>query len=205
MLYEVITKNNEIRQVGEIPESWLGVPLIVDNEPIGAIVVQNYERPETYTRQSVEVFEIVAHELSIYIQQSRAKEQLILAKEKAEESDRLKSAFLANMSHEIRTPMNAIVGFSELLCDMEPTPDEQRSYAEIIRARSNDLLTIINDILDISKLEAGQVSVSRQNTNIELLLEQIYAGFRLICRITSYNVCYTKLLRWLNRTFYHYL
>ena len=81
------------------------------------------------------------------------------AKEKAEESDRLKSAFLANVSHEIRTPMNAIIGFSELLEEDEIDDDSRKLFTHTIRTRSADLLNIINDILDISRLESGTLVV----------------------------------------------
>lgn len=79
------------------------------------------------------------------------------AKDKAEEASRLKSAFLANMSHEIRTPLNAIVGFSDVLSDGECSEEEQRSYFEIIKTNSDLLLRLINDILDVSRLEANRM------------------------------------------------
>jgi PAS domain S-box-containing protein len=82
---------------------------------------------------------------------------LVLAKNKAEESDRLKSAFLANLSHEIRTPMNAILGFTELLQDPEITFNDLESYVAIIHKSGYHLLDIINDIIEISKIETGQV------------------------------------------------
>ena len=81
--------------------------------------------------------------------------ELILAKEKAEESDRLKSAFLANMSHEIRTPLNAIVGFSEIIALTEDEV-EKAEYLNIIQKNSNLLLQLINDILDLSRIESGK-------------------------------------------------
>lgn len=86
----------------------------------------------------------------------RNKEELIIAKERAEESDRLKSAFLANMSHEIRTPLNAIVGFSNILTSDSLTVEERREYNSIIQKNSELLLSLINDILDISRLETGK-------------------------------------------------
>lgn len=85
--------------------------------------------------------------------------ELSIAKEKAEVSSRLKSAFLANMSHEIRTPMNAILGFSELLEQPELTAEKQAKYFEIIRKSGNRLLNVINDIIDISKVESGQMEI----------------------------------------------
>ncbi len=92
--------------------------------------------------------------------------ELILAKEKAEESDRLKTAFLQNMSHEIRTPMNAIVGFSGLLKDEIDNKENVERFCEIINQRCNDLLVIIDDILDISKIEAGQLTITYDHCNL---------------------------------------
>ena len=104
--------------------------------------------------------------------------ELIKAKEKAEESDSLKSAFLANMSHEIRTPMNGILGFTELLKEPMLSGEEQRKYIDIIEKSGTRMLSIINDIISISKIEAGQVEVSVNNTNINDQLEYIYLFFK---------------------------
>lgn len=84
-------------------------------------------------------------------------EELLVAKEKAEEANRLKSSFLANMSHEIRTPLNAIVGFSSILVGDESSPEEKVQYCDIIQKNSDLLLHLINDILDISRMESGRI------------------------------------------------
>jgi len=104
-------------------------------------------------------------------------EELIRAKEKAEESDNLKTAFLHNISHEIRTPMNAIVGFSALLG--EPDIDEKirSSYIEVIMQSSNHLLSIINDIVDISNIEANLIKTIKNEVNINSFLKSIYNQF----------------------------
>lgn len=101
-------------------------------------------------------------------------EELYRAKEKAEESDRLKSAFLANMSHEIRTPMNAICGFSKLLEKEDIKNDKRKEYIDIINANSQELLSIINDIIDISKIESGLSTVYYNEFNLNTLLENLY-------------------------------
>lgn len=95
------------------------------------------------------------------------------AKDRAEESNRLKSAFVANMSHEIRTPLNAIVGFSDVLSAGECSEEEQRSYFEIIRRNSDLLLRLINDILDVSRLEANRVSLSLEKCDMVWFCPQI--------------------------------
>jgi signal transduction histidine kinase len=104
--------------------------------------------------------------------------KLIAAKEKAEESDKLKSSFLANMSHEIRTPMNGILGFTQLLAELDLSADERKRYIEIIQQSGNRLLNIINDLIDISKIESGQVEVKISETNILEQLNFIYDFFK---------------------------
>ncbi|MFO7574955.1 MAG: PAS domain S-box protein, partial [Bacteroidales bacterium] len=96
----------------------------------------------------------------------RMVEELRLAKEKAEENDRLKSAFLANMSHEIRTPMNGILGFIEIMQQPDLSEDEQKQYYDLIRQASVRLLNTINDIIEISKIESGQQSVNISAFNL---------------------------------------
>lgn len=106
-------------------------------------------------------------------ERKKNQEELIAAKEKAEESDRLKSAFLANISHEIRTPMNSILGFTELL--QEATVDaEQLEYLNIITKGGERLLNIINAVIDIAKIEAGQVILTPQNFDFNELLHDLY-------------------------------
>lgn len=101
-------------------------------------------------------------------------EELIKAKEEAEASDRLKSAFLANMSHEIRTPLNAIVGFSELMKDTDDD-EEKEQYWQIIHTNSEMLLRLINDILDLSKIESGMIDLKSVQFDLSSLFNEIYS------------------------------
>lgn len=103
----------------------------------------------------------------------KAEQELIEARNKAEESDRLKTAFLQNMSHEIRTPMNAIMGFSEILPMYYSNKEKLEKYSSIITQRSRDLLDIINDILDIAKIESGQLPVYQENCNLRELFSEL--------------------------------
>ncbi|MBN2485801.1 MAG: response regulator [Bacteroidales bacterium] len=104
-------------------------------------------------------------------------EELRKAKEKAEESDRLKSAFLANMSHEIRTPMNAIVGFSNLLNEADITEKEKREFIDMINSHSDSLLVLIEDILDLSLIEANQITIRKKAFELNDFINKIYASF----------------------------
>lgn len=100
------------------------------------------------------------------------------AKEKAEESDRLKSAFLANMSHEIRTPMNGILGFADLLKNPDISGKKQQEFIRVIEQSGQRMLTIINDIISISKIESGVVEVSQEESNINDQIHYIYSFFK---------------------------
>lgn len=117
----------------------------------------------------------VGHDIT---ERQRMEAELVLAKVKAEESDRLKSAFLANMSHEIRTPMNGILGFTELLKEPDLTGEDQKAYISIIEKSGKRLLNIINDIVSISKVESGQMEVYPSQTNVNEQLEFIYKFFK---------------------------
>ncbi len=103
--------------------------------------------------------------------------ELEKAKEKAEESDKLKTAFLANMSHEIRTPMNGILGFAQLLNDSELSSAQQKQYVEIIEKSGQRMLNIINDLINISKIEAGQMEISKHKTNVDEQMQTLYQFF----------------------------
>ena len=115
------------------------------------------------------------HDIS---ERKNAEQELIKAKEKAEESDRLKTAFLANMSHEIRTPMNGILGFADLLKEPGLTGDKQQAFISIIEKSGQRMLNIINDIVDISKIESGLMKLDIKESNINEQIEYAYTFFK---------------------------
>lgn len=105
-------------------------------------------------------------------------ENLIKAKQKAEESDLLKSAFLSNMSHEIRTPLNGILGFCELLVDDSFTDEEKRIFAKNLTKNGNELLKLINDIMDISKIQGKQFYISKKQFSLNSLINSLYQEYQ---------------------------
>lgn len=109
----------------------------------------------------------------------RSQADLYEAKDRAEESNRLKSAFLANMSHEIRTPLNAIVGFSDVLASGGSSDEDQRNYFRIIQSNSDLLLRLINDILDLSRLEADKVTLTLEDCDVVQLCRQALSSVEM--------------------------
>lgn len=107
-----------------------------------------------------------------------AAKKLKAAKEKAENSERLKSAFLANMSHEIRTPLNAIVGFSRLVAEVE-SPEDKAEFCRIIEENNERLLHLINELLDLSKIEANMIQLKSESINMHTLCTEVYNRFNL--------------------------
>ena len=144
-------------------------------EVAGGVFYMNYVNPIILAGDEI------THVLIVTLNVDELKKtelELKKAKEKAEESDRLKSAFLANMSHEIRTPMNGILGFANLLKEPNVSCDEQKQYIEIIEKSGVRMLNIINDIVDISKIEAGLMKVKLDESNVNSQIDYIYTFFK---------------------------
>jgi len=108
---------------------------------------------------------------------SELNKELTIAKEKVVESDKLKTSFLANMSHEIRTPMNGIVGFAGLLSKEGIDDEKRQTYVDIIQQNCSQLLTIINDLVDISKIEAGQIDIENNNVKLDVLTQGLHGAY----------------------------
>lgn len=125
------------------------------------------------------IWDIIGIDIS---DRKQAEQDLVVAKKKAEENDKLKSAFLANMSHEIRTPMNGLIGFADLLKEKNLNDEERNYYIDIIQTNSNNLLNLINDIIDISKIEAGQLNVRLKPCKPAQIIRELEETFNQIKR-----------------------
>ncbi|NTW23664.1 MAG: response regulator [Lentimicrobium sp.] len=159
VLLQSITKNNSISGFETV------------------LVTKNGQKKHVIINASLEFDRIAGMVLDI-TERKTVENELIKAKEKAEESDRLKSSFLANLSHEVRTPMNGIVGFAELLLEDEIDVDSKRLYVETITQNSYQLLKIISDIIEISKIETEQLTINNHEFSLNSMigeLERLYA------------------------------
>lgn len=136
------------------------------------------EKQEAIKAQNEEYQSLNEEYMALNEELKATNENLLVAVEKAQESDRLKTAFLNNLSHEIRTPLNAIIGFSEFLGQPELAPEEQHRFISIIHKNGFQLAGIINDIVNISTIEAGQETLRESVADVHDILENVYMQFK---------------------------
>jgi len=159
-------------------KSLISVPIMNGNEFIGFVGFDSVKQHRVYTEIEQQLLLIFAEMLMNIYNRRQKENDLIKAKEKAEESDRLKTAFLANVSHEIRTPMNGILGFANLLKNPDLAGLKQQKFVGIIEKSGERMLNIINDLISISKIESGQMDVSLSEANINEQLEFLFNFFQ---------------------------
>ncbi|MFO7621241.1 MAG: ATP-binding protein [Bacteroidales bacterium] len=161
----VLLKENDLRlleDAGEIDlvgtpcKVWMGVPLRADDNIIGVICLQDYHNENKFSQEDVLVLEFISNQVAIAIQRRNMLDNLILARQKAEEAAQSKQQFMSTMSHEIRTPLNEVIGITNLLLQGSPRED-QMDYIKTLRFSGNHLLTLVNDVLDYNKIESGKI------------------------------------------------
>jgi len=171
--------DDEVMEVGKKSKIWLGAPLLNDsyNKVIGVIGIQDYHNENALNNNDLEILKLIANNVGFFIDKVKNLNDLKKAKEKAEESDRLKSAFLANMSHEIRTPLNGILGFTQLLKINNLPAEERIECLDVIEESGARLLDTVNDVIDISKIESGQIQMHYAPVNINEQLRYLHSFF----------------------------
>ncbi|WP_291856022.1 PAS domain S-box protein, partial [Marinilabilia sp.] len=175
--HQQLIDKGEADMVGIPSEVWIGVPIFEKGKAIGVMVIQNYEGEKLLTEEDLRILEYAAPSITLAIERKEFIENLKNAKEKAEQNDRLKSAFLANMSHEIRTPMNGVLGFTSLLSDPCLSGEEKEEYVKIVHKSGQRMLDTLNDIIEISEIEAGILNLNIQKVNINEEIEDLVRLF----------------------------
>lgn len=159
-------------------KSLIAIPMISDGVCIGFIGFDSVKDYHVYSDVEQQLLQVYCQMMVNIKLRKKTEEELIQAKEKAEESNLLKTHFLANMSHEIRTPMNSIIGFLQLMQDMDLTGEERDSYIKIINKSGQRLLDTIKDIIEMSKIETGHLPAEIKETDLSEVMQYTYDFFR---------------------------
>jgi PAS domain S-box-containing protein len=161
-----------------VTQSYLGVPILADERILGVLAVHSCSR-HAFDRNTVRLLSTLCTTIGSALEKARLFAEMQKAREEAEAANASKSSFLANVSHELRTPLNAILGFAELLRQDNSLTADQRDYLEIINRSGANLLSMINDVLEISKIESGRVTLREDNFDLHALLANIRDMFSL--------------------------
>jgi PAS domain S-box-containing protein len=175
---KLTTDNVKTLLEGQQVKSVLTVPMMDENTCLGFVGLDSVREKHFYSIFDQQLLQLFAQMLVNVKKRINTEDSLIIAKEKAEESNRLKSAFLANMSHEIRTPMNGILGFVEILKDFHVDADKRKQYFEIVLKSGQRLLRTINDLIEISKIEAGHTEVNITETSVPEVMNFHFTFFK---------------------------
>ena len=189
--------------IGFLTAQWIIRPILRLNMSAKALAEGKWEQQLTGTRRSDELGELARSFLHMAAQlqelfarlETRVKErtaELVVAKEHAESANRAKSVFLANMSHELRTPLNTILGFSQLMTHHPELPREMQEHLSIIQQSGEHLLNLINQVLDLSKIEAGRLSLSERDFDLHLLLDDLQNMFSLKVRKKGLSLTFER-------------
>lgn len=162
--------------VGTPCKVWMGVPLRVENDIIGIMCLQDYRTEDKFSPDDLNVLDFIANQIAIAIQRRTMLDNLIIARQKAEEAAQSKQLFMSTMSHEIRTPLNEVIGITNLLMQTDPK-ENQLELIKTLRFSTNHLMTLVNDVLDFNKMELGKIVFEQTQFNLIDFLEEIKRSY----------------------------
>ena len=162
--------------VGTPCKVWMGVPLRVESNIIGVMCLQDYNNENKFSQDDLYALDFIANQIAIAIQRRIILDNLIIARQKAEEAAQSKQLFMSTMSHEIRTPLNEVIGITNLLLLGNPRKD-QMDFLKTLKFSGNHLLTLVNDVLDYNKMESGKILFEQTQFNLSDLLDEIMRSY----------------------------
>jgi PAS domain S-box-containing protein len=169
-------EDGEIEMVGTPCKVWMGVPLKVDGEMIGVIVLQDYHSEDKFSSEDLNVLEFIANQIATAIQRRTMLDNLVLARQKAEDAAQSKQTFMSTMSHEIRTPLNEVIGIANLLIQGNPRED-QMDLIKTLKFSGNHLMSLVNDVLDYNKMESGKIVFEQTPFDLSDFLDEIKRSY----------------------------
>jgi len=173
---KILEESGDIDLVGTPCKVWMGVPLKVENNIIGVMCLQDYNDENKFLQDDLYVLDFIANQIAIALQRRMMLDNLITARQKAEEAAQSKQLFMSTMSHEIRTPLNEVIGITNLLLQGNPRED-QMDFIKTLKFSGNHLLTLVNDVLDYNKMESGKLVFEQTQFNLSDFLEEILRSY----------------------------
>jgi PAS domain S-box-containing protein len=173
---KLMEESGEIELIGTPCKVWMGVPLKVENNIIGVMCLQDYNDENKFSNDDLYVLDFIANQIAIALQRRMMLDNLITARQKAEEAAQSKQIFMSTMSHEIRTPLNEVIGITNLLLQGNPRED-QMDFIKTLKFSGNHLLTLVNDVLDYNKMESGKIVFEQTQFNLSDFLDEIMRSY----------------------------
>lgn len=173
---KVLEEAGDVDLVGTPCKVWMGVPLKVENNIIGVMCLQDYNDENKFSQDDLYVLDFIANQIAIALQRRMMLDNLIIARQKAEEAAQSKQFFMSTMSHEIRTPLNEVIGITNLLLQGNPRED-QMDFIKTLKFSGNHLLTLVNDVLDYNKMESGKLVFEQTQFNLGDFLDEILRSY----------------------------
>lgn len=173
---KVLEESGDIDLIGTPCKVWMGVPLMVDDSIIGVMCLQDYKDENKFSPDDLYVLDFIANQIALSIQRRIMLDNLIIARQKAEEAAKSKQIFMSTMSHEIRTPLNEVIGITNLLMQGHPRED-QMDFIRTLKFSGNHLLTLVNDVLDYNKMESGKIVFEQTQFNLSDFLNEIIRSY----------------------------
>lgn len=186
---KILEENGDIDLVGTPCKVWMGVPLKVESDIIGVMCLQDYKDENKFSQEDLYVLDFIANQIAIAIQRRMMLDNLIIARQKAEEAAQTKQMFMSTLSHEIRTPLNEVIGITNLLLQGNPRED-QMDFIKTLKFSGNHLLTLVNDVLDYNKMESGKIIFEQTQFNLSDFLDEIMRSysFRSIAKQLKFDI-----------------
>jgi PAS domain S-box-containing protein len=171
-----LEESGDIDLIGTPCKVWMGVPLKVESDIIGVMCLQDYYDENKFTQDDLYIMDFIANQIAIALQRRMMLDNIILARQKAEDAAQSKQLFMSTMSHEIRTPLNEVIGITNLLLQGNPRED-QMDYIKALKFSGNHLLTLVNDVLDYNKMESGKIIFEQTQFNLSDFLDEIMRSY----------------------------
>jgi PAS domain S-box-containing protein len=173
---KLLEESGDIDLIGTPCKVWMGIPLNVDKDIIGVMCLQDYYNEDKFSQDDLYIMDFIANQIAIALQRRMMLDNIILARQKAEDAAQSKQLFMSTMSHEIRTPLNEVIGITNLLLQGGPRED-QMDYIKALKFSGNHLLTLVNDVLDYNKMESGKIIFEQTQFNLGDFLDEIMRSY----------------------------